>query len=89
MSKNDGGPKTALQAARAFTGWCLRVDFFKDTDRARRKLSAVLASPYFSGTESCREFLLVFDIRGVGYNEDDPALPDVSPQEWLEYQIVS
>ena len=69
------------ETVREFEWRCQEPDFFRDTERARAVLKPILERA-FPGTGACQQFLMEYDIRGVGYSEGDP-YPDVSPKEWL------
>ena len=68
-------------SAREFYDLCTAPDFFKETETARKILA--LARICFLGTDACWDFLMEYDIRGVGYGTGDPVLPDILPTQWL------
>ena len=78
----QGDKKSGLDVAQEFAERCLRFDFFKAAEDARVSL-AILLDSSFPGTESCRTFILEYDVRSVGYATND-FFPDTSPAEWLE-----
>ena len=68
-------------AAGAFYEFCMNPHFFEKTEDARTILMSLRVS--FLGTDACWDFLMEYDIRGVGYGTGDPALPDMLPAQWL------
>lgn len=70
-----------FESACEFERRCREPNFFRDIEHARAILKPILECA-FPGTSACRQFLIDYDLRGVGYSSGDP-FDDMSPGEWL------